>query len=220
MKIMYRFLLKTYVVLILATVSVVGWFGFFSSSNSAEETSAQVQPKETENKEAMNAKTLDDLFVNADVRIDEAAILPAQIDRSQTIIARLQSSDNLDSNEFSEQMAESSEVSLVNLKKESGALSRQRVLELSPNQILVVATNAQKQVLWWNLQPDPRVFRAETSDDAGNLSGKTLYRNDSEILFSIPADAAITEVHFYHPVWDGTSSYSLQQIGRLNLEGK
>jgi hypothetical protein len=217
---MYKFLLKTYVVLILATVSVVVWLGFLSSSNSAEETSAQVQPKQTETKEAMNAKKLDDLFVNADVRLDEAAILPAQIERSQTIIARLQSSDNLDSNEFSEQMAESAEVSLVQLKKESGALSRQRVLELSQNQIMVVAINAQKQVLWWNLQPDPRVFRAETSDDAGNLSGKTLYRNDSEILFSIPADAAINEVRFYHPVWDGTSSYSLQQIGRLNLEGK
>lgn len=217
---MYRFLLKTYVVLILATVSVVGWFGFFSSSNSAEETSAQVQPKQTENKEAMNAKRLNDLFVTADVRLDEAAILPAQIERSQTIIARLQSSDKFDFNEFSEQMAESAEVSLVQVKKESGALSRQRVLELSPDQIMVVAINGQKQVLWWNLQPDPRVFRAETSDDSGNLSGKKLYRNDSEILFSIPADAAITEVRFYHPVWDGTSSYSLQEIGRLNLEGK
>lgn len=220
MKIMYRFLLKTYVVLILATVSVVVWFGFFSSSNSAEETSAQVQTKQTDNKEFMNAKKLNDLFVNADVRIDVAAISPAQIERSQTIIARLQSSDKPDLNEFSEQMAESAEVSLVEIKKKSGALSRQRVLELSPDQILVVAINVQKQVLWWNLQSDPRVFRAETSDDSGNLSGKTLYRNDSEILFSIPADSTIDEVRFYHPVWNGTSSYSLQQIGRLNLEGK
>ena len=95
-------------------------------------------------------------------------------------------------------------------------MTRQRNFELSPTQILIVSLNAEKQILWWDLQPDPRLFRAEAADDKGVLSGKTLYRADADLLVGVPAAQGIREMAFYSPIWDG-SDYSLKFIGNLVL---
>ena len=211
---MRRFSLNISVALILVTVVVVLWFGFrFTANSSAGSPKIQLPT----NTEAMNITRLNALLESDSVRVDDAALLPAQTERSQTIFVRLKSETGNSADGLSPQMPETVGVFLLKVKSETGALSRQRSVELSPNQILVVAVNAQKQVLWWNLQPDPRVFRAETSDDTGQLSGKTLYRHETEMLVSLPADAAISEVRFYHPVWDGVGNYSLKKIGNMNL---
>jgi hypothetical protein len=214
---MRRFFPNIYVVLILVTFAAVIGFGFKFTINSTA-GSAQLQPRQQPITEAMNIASLNALLKNHGVRVVDPALLHAQTEQSQTILVRFQSVDNNSTDGFSAQMSENIQVSLLSVKTETGALSRQRVLELSPFQVLVVAVNAQKQVLWWDLQPDPRQFRAETSDQAGRLSGKTLYRNESEMLVSLPADAAIAEVLFYHPVWDGVSTYSLDQIGGLKFK--
>jgi hypothetical protein len=169
------------------------------------------------NKEAMNIRKLNSLLESDGVRVDDAALLPTQIEQSKTIQVRLQASG---ANDFSEQMAETADVSLLKIKNDSGALARQRVLELSPTLILVAAVNDQKQVLWWNLQPDPRVFRADSVDAENHVTGKTLYRNSADMLVSLPIDKAITELRFYQPVWDGKSAYSLRRIGSLNPNGE
>jgi hypothetical protein len=96
-------------------------------------------------------------------------------------------------------------------------LARQRRLELSPQQILVVSLDKKQRVLWWSLENDPRLLRLETSDESGRLSGgNVIYQNDAELLVSLPADSAITDVRLYHPNWDG-SKFQLEAIGSLEL---
>jgi hypothetical protein len=156
------------------------------------------------------------LLANENIRFDEAKLLPNQTDESATLRVNLKSAtSSADEKEFSEAKSDTSIIQLIDSKK-SSALTRQRNFELAPTQILIVSLNADRQILWWDLQPDPRIFRAETSDESGNLSGKTLYRNDAEMLVNVPAAKGITELAFYLPIWDG-KNYTLKQIGNLNL---
>ncbi len=210
---MYRLFFKVCSTLTLITIVIVVALSFRISVNSSL-GSAQVQPNQPDHTENMNTTKLNALLENKDLRVEESKLLPTRIERSQTILVRLKS-DNL--SDFATELSENAEVSLLQVKDESGPLSRQRVLEMSPSQILIVAVDQQNQVLWWNLQPDPRLIRAETSDDSGHLSGKTLYRQDADMLVSLPEDQLISEVRFYNPVWDGIGSYSLKDIGSLNM---
>ena len=164
----------------------------------------------------MNFKSLETLLANENVRFDEAKLLPNRTDESATIRVKLKSPEiSAAEAEFSQAKPETSIIQLVKSKK-SAAITRQRNFELAPTQILIVSLNADRQLLWWDLQPDPRIFRAETADAGGNLSGKTLYRNDAEMLVNVPAAVGITELAFYSPIWDG-KNYTLKLIGNLNL---
>lgn len=164
----------------------------------------------------MSFKNLATLLAGENVRFDEAKLLPDRADTSSIIRAKIETpGTSAAESEFSEEKTETSVIQLVDSKK-SATLTRQRNFELAPTQILIVSLNADRQLLWWDLQPDPRLFRAETSDADGVLSGKTLYRNNAEMLVSIPSGKGITELAFYSPVWDG-KNYTLKLIGNLNL---
>ncbi len=164
----------------------------------------------------MSFRNLATLLAGENVRFDEAKLLPNRADTSSIIRVKLETpGTSAAESEFSEAKPETSVIQLVDSKK-SSALTRQRNFELAPTQILIVSLNAERQLLWWDLQPDPRIFRAETSDADGNLSGKTLYRNDAEMLVNVPAAKGITELAFYSPVWDG-KNYTLKLIGNLNV---
>lgn len=204
---------KIYTISILFAIAAIFWFGLGNSSKTSAGINQSQQPQEI-NKEAVNISKLNDLLMGDNIRVDDSALLPTEVRQSRTIQVRLQSAGA----DFSEQAAENAQISLLNEKNDSGALSRQRFFELSPTLILVTAVNDQKQVLWWNLQPDPRVFRADEVDAENRVTGKTLYRNSAEMLISLPADKAITELRFYQPIWDG-SSYSLRRVGNLNPNG-
>jgi hypothetical protein len=164
----------------------------------------------------MSFKNLATLLAGENVRFDEAKLLPNRADASSIIRVKLETpATSAAESEFSEAKPETSVIQLVD-SKNSAALTRQRNFELAPTQILIVSLNADRQLLWWDLQPDPRLFRAETSDADGVLSGKTLYRNDVEMLVNVPAAKGITELAFYSPVWDG-ENYTLKLIGNLNV---
>ena len=208
--------LSIYAGLILAAMVAIVWFGVNITPKSSAGVDQNQMPQSI-NKEAMNIKKLNSLLEKDGVRVDDAALLPTQVEQSRTIQIRLQAAG---ANDFAGQMAENTNVSLIKVKNDAGVLSRQRFLELSPTLILVAAVNDQKQVLWWNLQPDPRIFRADSVDAEKQVTGKTFYRNDAEMLVSLPADKAITEVRFYQPVWDGKSAYSLKSIGNLSLNSE
>jgi hypothetical protein len=85
------------------------------------------------------------------------------------------------------------------------APARPRALELAETQILVVATDTLRQLTWWTVVPDPRLFRAETVDDEGNLvDGGALYRGAVGFRLEIPSDREIAQLEVYHPRWNGT----------------
>jgi hypothetical protein len=192
-------------------------------SAQTDKRQADNNPKKLEtvgkSRENMISKKISALLFNQEITFDEAKLLPNQVAESRTFHIRLESA-TVDSNStksgLSESKLETSSVKLLETKNRRQSVSRQRAFELSPTQLLVIYGNEQKQVLWWELQPDPRIFRAETSDESGNLSGKTLYRAGADMLITFPADEKIAEVFLYSPNWDG-KNYNLELIGRINL---
>lgn len=182
----------------------------------------EINRLKTENSDAfremMNNGNLSELLANQEINYSQTNLLPDRVAGSRTIRVNFEPVEkNLTGNEFSTQKSGASFLKqMASARTSDRPLSRQRAFELSPSQILIVSVDWNKQVLWWDLQTDPRVFRAETADDKGVLSGQTLYRANAEMIVSFPAAEEITELYFYSPQWDG-KAYSLELIGKLNL---
>jgi hypothetical protein len=111
-----------------------------------------------------------------------------------------------------EQQQPAQTLTVVARSSRNGGLQRQRSLELSEEQVLVVATGAEEQLRWWTLMPDPRLRRAEFAGPNGELSGQTVVLGETDFTVSYPADILITELRFYHPHWTG-AKFTLELIG-------
>jgi hypothetical protein len=108
--------------------------------------------------------------------------------------------------------AESHALSILERASREGSLPRPRSLELSEEQVLVVAIGADNQLRWWTLIPDPRLMRAEFPGPNGELTGQTVMRTEADFSVAYPADPSITELRFYHPrLTDG--GFVLETIG-------
>jgi len=95
-------------------------------------------------------------------------------------------------------------VSIVDEKKRSGSLPRQRSLELSSTHIFIAAVDATNKLRWWSIILDPRVVRAETQAPTGELRGEDYYVSNVNFVVAFPDDPEIAQLRFYHPVWNGT----------------
>jgi hypothetical protein len=95
------------------------------------------------------------------------------------------------------------------------APARRRALELSEAQILVVATDSRRQLVWWTAMPDPRFLRAETIDEEGNLTDAGgRYRGSVALHVEIPNDRGIEQLEIYHPRWNG-AEFELEPLGAV-----
>jgi hypothetical protein len=91
-----------------------------------------------------------------------------------------------------------------------------RALELSPTQILIVATDSQRRVTWWTVRPDPRLFRAETADDRGNLiDGGAFYRAAVAFTVDAPDDPQVQDLDVYKPHWNG-AEFELERLATVS----
>lgn len=97
-----------------------------------------------------------------------------------------------------------------------GGLTRQRSLEMSSTQMLVVAVNAIGQLKAWTLITDPRLLRVETPTAANELKGQVLHHSTPDFLVAIPNDPEIVELRFYHPEWTG-KEFVLELLGSSAL---
>ena len=93
---------------------------------------------------------------------------------------------------------------IVEDKKRSGALPRQRSLELAPTLMFVAAVDASNKLRWWTIMPDPRVVRSETQTATGELRSQDYYLTNVTVVVAFPDDPEIATLRFYHPVWNGT----------------
>lgn len=110
----------------------------------------------------------------------------------------------------------SSLFTLLERRRVPGSLPRQRNPELSSEQIVVVAVDAQGLEIDRQLIPDPRVLRGEGPGPSGELSGVVLHHAKTELLITLPDDPAITELRLYHPRWTGTA-FVLDLLGIILL---
>jgi len=98
--------------------------------------------------------------------------------------------------------------------RREGALPKQRSAELSPEQVVVVALDAEGHLRWCGLVADPRLLRAEAPGPDGELTGQVVYRESAEFVVQYPDDELVTEVRLYHPEWDGRQ-FSLELVGAV-----
>jgi hypothetical protein len=103
-----------------------------------------------------------------------------------------------------QEQTEAPSASIVEEKRRSGALPRNRSLELSPTQIFIAAVDATNKLRWWSIVPDPRIVRSETQTATGEMRGEDYYVSNVTLVVAFPDDPEITNLRFYHPVWNGT----------------
>lgn len=103
-------------------------------------------------------------------------------------------------------------------ERREGGLPKQRSAELSSDQVVVVALDAEGRMRWCGLVPDPRLLRAEWPGADGELTGQVLYRESAEFFVAYPDDDSIKEIRLYHPDWDGRA-FSLKPVGAVAPEG-
>lgn len=104
----------------------------------------------------------------------------------------------------SEAETQAPKVSIVDDRKRSGTLPRQRSLELAPTLMFVAAVDATNKLRWWSIMPDPRVVRSETQTATGELRSQDYYLTNVTVVVAFPDDPEIATLRFYHPVWNGT----------------
>jgi hypothetical protein len=107
-------------------------------------------------------------------------------------------------NPMEQQSALNPEMRLLGERKEKGGLPKQRTLELSTEQILVVAVDSKQQLKAWTLIADPRILRAELPDAKGKLSKHLLHYSKPQFSVAFPDMPEIKELRFYAPNWTGT----------------
>jgi hypothetical protein len=99
-----------------------------------------------------------------------------------------------------------------------GDLPRRRSLDLAETELLIVALDGMSRVLWWTVMADPRLLRAETVDDSGELSGGLSYLPTVDFPIAYPDDPAIEALRLYHPRWTG-SGFRLVPLAVLGAGG-
>jgi hypothetical protein len=98
----------------------------------------------------------------------------------------------------------------------SGELPQPRSFELSSEQLLVAALDAEGRLQAWALIVDPRLLRTEAASPPGELRGETLYRPAAEFWVALPSDREIATLRFFQPRWTG-KAFTLTLLGSAPL---
>jgi hypothetical protein len=114
------------------------------------------------------------------------------------------------------QSTETEMFSLIGIRQTSLPMPRQRMPELSPDQILVVFSDAQGEQQDWTLISDPRIIRAEMTGPNGELTGQIIYRSNTEFMIPFSGGSGIANMKFYQPHWMG-KEFSLDLLGTLKV---
>jgi hypothetical protein len=107
-------------------------------------------------------------------------------------------------------------LAIVDSMRRSGTLPRQRSVELSTNQLLVIAVDQNSELRWWTLLLDPRLVRAEVPGATGETGSENYYVMKVDFMVAYPDDPAIKELRFYHPVWT-SEEFHLQLLSVLSI---
>jgi hypothetical protein len=96
------------------------------------------------------------------------------------------------------------------------ALPQQRSVDVSADQLLVVAVGPGGRARWATTVPDPTLVRAEFPDANGLLSGQVLHLPLADLLVRVPASPEITQVDIYRPAEPGGNARP-QLLGSIQL---
>jgi len=108
------------------------------------------------------------------------------------------------------------DVRVISRVRGEGPLPRERDPQLSADHLVVVSSDAAGREVDWRIVPDPRLIRAEFSDDQGRLTGRLLQRVEANLLVDIPDSPDIVRLRIYAPEWGG-DGFVLRLIATADL---
>jgi len=91
---------------------------------------------------------------------------------------------------------------------------RERDPQVGPDDIVIVALDAQRREVAWIRVTDPRLIRSEQPGPGGTLTGQRLYRNDVEFLVRVPDGVNAVELAVYQPQRTGEQN-TLRPLGTI-----
>jgi len=147
---------------------------------------------------------LQKLMSRVDVQVPENDARPIQSQTYRELKLRWSDSTKSTTELKTEAQTQAPRVSVLEDKKRSGALPRQRSLELAPTLTFIAAVDSTNKLRWWSIVPDPRLVRAETQTPTGELRRQDYYVSNVTLVVAFPDDPEIATLRFYHPVWNGT----------------
>ena len=159
---------------------------------------------QSQRRQTVQREQLKKLMSRVAVDVPENDVRPAQPQTYRELKIRWADSTKSTTELKSEAQTQIPHVSIVEDKKRSGTLPRQRSLELAPTLMFVAAVDATNRLRWWSIMQDPRVVRAETQTATGELRGQDYYVSNVTLVVAFPDDPEIATLRFYHPVWNGT----------------
>ena len=98
-------------------------------------------------------------------------------------------------------------------------LVRERDPQLSPDELVVIATDTRGTAIGWQHVKDPRVIRAEAPGIDGVLSGQWLRRTLAEFVVAVPDDLAAAELRIYETSWTGRA-WTLTPLGTVSAASR
>jgi hypothetical protein len=183
------------------------------------EIQAQIETRTMHQRDQSSLEKIRTLLAPKGVTVAEEHLLPSRSADANTLLVRFTAMDQIGlGGALLKELPAESSATIVESRLETGRATRPRALELSQTLVFVVAINGQGDLKWWTMQPDPRIVRAETSNERGELSGTTLYKASAETLVSYPRDSSITTIRFYSPRWHD-NAYELDLIGEIAVDG-
>lgn len=204
---------------LVVTISLVFVIDSFLAQNRKKQEASEISTSRAgiteQDKESKIKNTLTSLLANLGVHVGPT--LPTlETQTFREIRVRWQSSGTPPGLANLEERSPAGILAIVDSMKRSGPLPRQRSVELSTNQLLVIAVDQNSELRWWTLLLDPRLVRAEVPGATGETGSENYYVMKVDFMVAYPDDPAIRELRFYHPVWTG-EEFHLQLLSVLSI---
>ena len=115
------------------------------------------------------------------------------------------------------QPAPSERVTVLERRRLSGKVPRQRNVELSSQHLVVIGLDENGLEIARVVVLDPRLIRAEIFDPSGEIvSNELIYQEYADLLLVFPDDPRLRKLKFYHPNWTG-KKFVLELIAETQL---
>lgn len=93
---------------------------------------------------------------------------------------------------------------------------RERDPQIGPDELVIVAVDAQGREVGWQRLKDPRLVRSEQPGPGGLLSGQVFHRAETELVMRVPDGVAIATLRVYEAQWNGRE-FVLRGLGTIPI---
>lgn len=111
---------------------------------------------------------------------------------------------------------ESSDVTVVSSTRTRAAATPPRHIQLSADQIIIRMQDETGKEIYRSAKTDPRLLRAEVTDNVGELQMRRFYLADATLNIVVPRITGADSLDILKPIWDG-QEFQLRRLSRLDI---